>query len=359
MSDESFGERTEPATPRKREKARESGQVARSQDMNTAILLLGALLILNFYGRAILDQMSLLNIKLLSNLHVPQLTPANISSYTGYGLAVVLQMLLPLFGGLFLLAIVVNLLQVGPGISPDVFVPKTSRFNPINGFRRMFSMRGTVKLVMSIIKVIAIAAVLYWTVKDKVREIIPTMEMDIGGILVYVGQSSFTLGIRISIVLLVLAILDYAYQRWQYESDIKMTKQEVKDEMKRYEGDPKIKERRIKTQRAIAYQRMMHNVPKANVVITNPTELAIALQYEREAMAAPKVVAKGAGYVARKMRETAVAHGIPIVEKKPLAHALYKSVEVGQEIPADLYQAVAEILAYVYELDKSRAAWVM
>jgi flagellar biosynthetic protein FlhB len=325
--------------------------------MNTAILLLGALLILNFYGGQILDQMALLNIKILSNLHVPELTQANISAYAGHGLAMVLQMLLPLLAGLFILAIVVNILQVGPGISPDVFAPKTSRFNPINGFKRMFSMRGTVKLIMSLVKVTVIAAVLYWTVKDKVREIIPTMEMDIGAILVYVGQSSFTLGMRISIVLLILAILDYIYQRWQYESDIKMTKQEVKDEMKRYEGDPKIKERRIKTQRAIAYQRMMHNVPKANVVITNPTELAVALQYEREAMAAPTVVAKGAGYVARKIREIAVAHGIPIVEKKPLAQALYKSVEVGQEIPPDLYQAIAEILAYVYELDKSKAAW--
>ena len=357
MSDESFGERTEPATPRKREKARESGQVARSQDMNTAVLLLGALLILNFYGGKILEQMSLLNIKLLSNLHVPQLTPDNIRSYTGYGLLVVMQMLLPLLAGLFVLAIVVNLLQVGPGLSPSVFAPKASRFNPINGFRRMFSMRGTMKLVMSLVKIVIIAAVLYWTVKDKVSEIIPTMQMDIGSILVYVGQSCFTLGVRISVVLLILAILDYVYQRWQYESDIKMTKQEVKDEMKRYEGDPKIKERRIQTQRAIAYQRMMHSVPKANVVITNPTELAVALQYEREEMDAPKLVAKGAGYIARKIREIAVANGIPIVEKKPLAQAIYRSVAVGQHIPPDLYQAVAEVLAYVYELDKSKAAW--
>jgi flagellar biosynthetic protein FlhB len=357
MSDESFGERTEPATPRKREKARQSGQVAKSQDMNTAILLLGALLILNFYGGKILEQMSLLNIRLLSNLHLRELTPTNLRFYAGQGLFLIMQMLLPLLAGLFILAIAVNILQVGPGISPDVFIPKTSRFNPINGFKRMFSMRGAVKLVMSLVKVAVIAAVLYWTVKDKVREIIPTMQLDIGAILAYVGQSCFALGVRISVVLLILAILDYVYQRWQYESDIKMTKQEVKDEMKRYEGDPKIKERRLKTQRAIAYQRMMHNVPKANVVITNPTELAIALQYEREAMAAPRVVAKGAGYVARKIREIAVAHGIPIVEKKPLAQALYKTVEIGQQIPPDLYQAIAEVLAYVYELDKSRAAW--
>jgi flagellar biosynthetic protein FlhB len=356
MSDESFGERTEPATPHKREKARKRGQVAKSQDMNTVVLLLGALLILNFYSDTLLKQLSALNVQLLSSLHVPELTLNNIRYYASYGMVLLFQMLMPLLVGLFILAVAVNLLQVGPALSPEVFTPKPSRFNPINGFKRMFSKRGIVKLIMSLVKIVVIAVVLYWTVKDKISEIIPTVQLDVKQIMVYIGSSSFMLGVRIGAVLLVLAILDYVYQRWQYEEDLKMTKQEVKDEMKRYEGDPKIKERRIKMQRSIAYQRMMQSVPKADVVITNPTELAVALEYKREETPAPRVVAKGAGYIARKIREIAVDNGIPIVEKKALAQALYKSVEVGREIPPDLYQAVAEILAYVYELDRAGAA---
>ncbi len=356
MSDESFGERTEPATPRKREKARKRGQVAKSQDMNTAVLLLGALLILNFCGQNILEQMSALNVHLLSSMHVPEITPRNLHHYLGYGMVALFQMLLPVLAGLFVLAAAINLLQVGPGISPEVFTPKPSRFNPISGFKRMFSKRGIVKLVMSLFKIVVIAAVLFWTLRDKINEIIPTVQLNVGQILAYVASSSFTLGVRIAVVLLVLSIIDYVYQRWQYEEDLKMTKQEVKDEMKRYEGDPKIKERRTKIQRSIAYQRMMQSVPEADLVVTNPTELAVALEYKREEMAAPRVVAKGAGYVAQKIREIAVAHGIPIVENRALAQALYKSAAVGQEVPPDLYQAVAEVLAYVYELGRSKTA---
>ena len=221
--------------------------------------------------------------------------------------------------------------------------------------KKLVSLRGSVRLVMSLFKIAIVSAVLWWTLVDKVDELIPTMHLGVGAIMEFLIDVCFTVGIRIAVALLIIAIIDYGYQRWQHENDLKMSKQEVKEELKRYEGDPKIKQRRMRTQRAILQQRMMHKVPEADVVVTNPTHLAVALEYKRDTMPAPRVVAKGAGYVAQKIREIAVVHGIPIVEKKPLAQALYKTVEVGMTIPPDLYQAVAEILAYVYELEKRTA----
>ena len=355
MADETQGERTEPASPRKRREARESGQVGKSQDLNTAVILLAALLILNFLGGSLLEGLGALVSSTLANLNTVPMTVDTLHSYAGAGTLWLVRMLLPLLIGLFVLAIGISLLQVGPGLSLKVFMPKASRFNPISGLKRMFSSRCGVKLFMALIKVTIVGAVLYWTISDRLNEIVPTMKLSVGAILVYLADSCYTVGLRIAVALLILAILDYSYQRWKHEQDIKMTKQEVKDELRRYEGDPKIKERRLRAQRAIANQRMMQQVPQADVVVTNPTELAIALRYKREEMAAPRVVAKGAGYIARKIREIAVANGIPIVEKKPLAQVLYRTVQVGQEVPADLYQAVAEVLAYVYELGRQKA----
>ena len=355
MADDTQGERTEPASPRKRREARESGQVAKSQDLNTALVLLAALIMLYFLGTSLLEGLSAINTRLLSNLHMASISIETLHAYAGVGAMMLARFLIPFMVGIFVFAALITLIQVGPGLSPKVFIPKPSRFNPITGMKRMISVRGGVKLIMSLVKVVAIGAILYWTISSKVDEIIPTINLSVGAILAFLADACFTVCLRITIALLIIAILDYAYQKWQHEKDIKMTKQEVKDEMKRYEGDPKIKERRLRTQRAIAYQRMMQKVPDADVVVTNPTELAVALEYKRDTMTVPRVVAKGSNDVARRIREIAVVNGVPIVENKPLAQVMYRTVQVGQEIPPDLYQAVAEVLAYVYELGMKEA----
>ncbi len=352
MPEEQQGERTEPASPRKRREAREKGQVAKSQDLNTAVILLAALLLLNFCRESLLEGLGSLCRTLLSNLHNMPLDIDTIQAYTGVGALHLLKMLVPLFIGMIVVGLGISLLQVGTALSPKALVPNFSRFDPIKGMKKLISLRGSVKLVMSLVKITIVGAILYWTLADKINEIIPTMQLSVGAILTFLIDVCFTVGVRIAVALLIIAILDYSYQRWQHEKDLKMSKQEVKEELKRYEGDPRIKQRRMRTQRAILQQRMMHKVPEAEVIITNPTHLAIALEYKRDTMPAPRVVAKGAGYVAQKIRELGIVHGIPIVEKKPLAQALFKTVEVGMTIPPDLYQAVAEILAYVYELEK-------
>ena len=355
MPEDQQGERTEPASPRKRREAREKGQVAKSQDLNTAVILLAALLLLNFCRGSLIEGMGALFRDLLSNLHKLPLDLGTLQVYTGAGVLYLFKMLLPLFIGVFVVGLGVSLLQVGPSLSLKALVPNFSRFDPIHGMKKLVSLRGSVRLVMSLFKVAIVSAILWWTLSAKVDELIPTMGMGVGAILEFLIDVCFTVGIRIAVALLIIAIFDYSYQRWQHEKDLKMSKQEVKEELKRYEGDPKIKQRRMRIQRSLLQQRMMHKVPDADVVVTNPTHLAVALEYKRDTMAAPRVVAKGAGYVAQKIREIAVVHGIPIVEKKPLAQALYKTVEVGMSVPPDLYQAVAEILAYVYELEKRTA----
>ncbi len=355
MPEDLQGERTEPASPRKRREAREKGQVAKSQDLNTAVILIAALLLLNFCRESLLGGMGSLYRSLLSNLHNMPLDIDTIQVYTGAGAVYLLKLLVPLFIGMIVVGLGVSLLQVGPALSLKALIPNFSRFDPIRGMKKLVSLRGGVKLVMALVKITVVGAILYWTLASKINEIMPTMQLSVGAILEFLFDVCFTIGVRIAVALLIIAILDYAYQRWQHEKDLKMSKREVKEELKRYEGDPNIKQRRMRTQRAILQQRMMHKVSEAEVVITNPTHLAIALEYKRETMSAPRVVAKGAGHMARKIREIAIVHGIPIVEKKPLAQALYKTVEVGMTISPDLYQTLAEILAYVYELEKQAA----
>jgi flagellar biosynthetic protein FlhB len=251
-------------------------------------------------------------------------------------------------------AILGNVLQIGVLFSAESVTPKISKIDPIKGFQRLFSMRSFVELIKSIFKICIIGTVAYFVVKDETDNVLVLMEQSAWGTMNYLGRISFKILLSTTIVLIALAILDYVYQRWEYEKSLRMTKQEIKDEYKNTEGDPLIKARIRRIQREAAQKRMMSEVPKADVVITNPTHLAIAIKYDHENMQAPMVVAKGANIIAEKIKQIAGENDVLIVEDKPLAQVLYKMVDINDLIPEDLYKAVAEVLAFVYDQKKKR-----
>jgi flagellar biosynthetic protein FlhB len=258
----------------------------------------------------------------------------------------------PLLGVIFIVSIIANVAQVGFMLSPASIQPEFSKLNPLNGINRLFSLNSLVELVKNILKMAVIGFVAYNVVRGEIDGFMLLADQTPFSFLFYLGRITFKVILTIGWVLLAISILDYAYQRWEFEKSLKMTKQEVKDEMKNSEGNPLIKGRIKKLQREMARRRMMAAIPKADVVITNPTHLAIAIQYDQHKEIAPRVVAKGADFIAEKIREVARKHSVPLVENKPLAQVLYKVVDVNEVIPENLYRSVAEVLAYVYSLRK-------
>jgi flagellar biosynthesis protein FlhB len=233
--------------------------------------------------------------------------------------------------------------------------PKFSKLNPLSGLKRvMISKHALVELMKGLLKVAIVAIVAYNATNGVIEESITLADGEIGAILSFMAKSSLSIGLKVGLAYFVVASGDYVFQRFQFEEQLRMTKQEVKDEAKESEGDPQIKGRIKTIQRQIAYRRMMQDVPKADVVVTNPTHYAVAIKYEAGRMSAPKVVAKGLDLIAQRIKEIAKENNVPLVEDKPLAQLLYKSVEVGDEIPAKLFQAVAQMLAYVYRLRDQR-----
>lgn len=350
MPEERFEERTESATPRRREEARERGHVARSPDLSSAVILLAAVIALNFLGKDLIGALMSITKSIFADMSTVDLNRDNIYVYLLTYSYVVFKSFLPFLIVILVFAVGINILQVGFIFTPVPMTLDVERLNPIEGIKRMFSLRGVIRLSAGLFKIAAIGCVVVWTVWSERFNLFGLVDMVFQDIANYLASVSILLAMRVALVLLVLAILEYGYQRWQYEADLKMSKPELKEELKRFEGDPKIRERRRSIQRQLAMQRMMKQVPKATVVITNPTEIAVALRYEVGEMDAPVVVAKGKGYIAEKIRNLAAENDIPIIERPPLARALYKMVEVGQIIPSDLYAAVAEVLAYVYKI---------
>jgi flagellar biosynthetic protein FlhB len=341
------GERTEAPTPRRRQEAREHGQVARSQDLPAAVLLLGTVVALRALAPHILNTLvatysTLLGSDAARPYEVVQLAPLVLKGVAMITLPVLL------LGMVFVT--VANLAQVGWLISAEPLRPDLNRLNPVKGLGRLFDAQAMVRLGLGIAKMGAVAGVAALTIWQVRRGIIHTLDLSAGPLLSTSGGIVYMLCLRLAVVLLVLAICDYGWQRWHHEQDLKMSREEIKEEFRRMEGDPMIKHRRRQVQQQLAMQRMRYDVPKADVVITNPTELAIAIRYDAETMDAPRVVAKGQGYMAEMIRRIAAEHGVPIVERRPLAQALYRAVEVGQEIPREFYGAIAEVLAYVYEI---------
>ena len=350
---EEYGEKTEAPTPRRRQEAREQGQIARSQDLTAAAMIVAALLLLNAFGQDLVKALRALLAETLS-LRSPDAgpsAPGPVLEELVRSLAQVVKAALPFLVGLTLVIVVVNLLQVGLHLNLNRLQPNLGALNPFKGFARLFGKgRSPVQGLMAVLKLVLIAAVAYSALHGRLELIVSAQGLGHLQVFALGAQVVYDVALRVGIALLVLALIDYAYQKWKHERDLRMTKQEVKEEMRRMEGDPKIKQRRRQIAMQIAHQRMKKDVPTADVVVTNPTEYAVALKYDAGSMHAPRVIAKGRGLIAQRIREIAISAGVPILERKPLARALFKLVEVGQEIPEQFYTAVAEILAYVYEL---------
>ncbi|MFZ0243368.1 MAG: flagellar biosynthesis protein FlhB [Desulfobacterales bacterium] len=351
MAENSLQDRTERATPKRRQDARKKGQVAQSREVSSVMILLMSLGVFFFGGSWMFWNLAAYMGDTLGSAAQVYITDIPAAAVFVIQIArIVFKILLPLLLVVFVAGLAGNVLQSGFLISTEALAPKWSKLNPVNGLKRLFSLRSLVELLKSMVKILFVASVAYLVVKQEI-DLLPTlMRQGVADILVFAARVAFKISLNVCLALVLLTILDYAYQRWEHEKSLKMTKQEVKDENKQTEGDPKVKARIRSIQMEAARQRMMAAVPEADVVITNPTHLAVALRFDAARMIAPQVVAKGAGYMAERIRHIAAENDVPLVEDKPLARTLYKIVEVGHTIPADLYKAVAEVLAYVYRL---------
>jgi flagellar biosynthetic protein FlhB len=347
---EQTGDKSQEATPHRRQQAVEQGQVARSQDLAAAVLLVVGLSGLLMLGGSLTVYMAGIMRRQLGGDAWLEADVSFASALWNDTWLEMAQAVLPLLGLLMLAGIVTSVAQTGFHFLPDKVQPKLSNLDPIQGLQRIFSLAGAVRLAFGMLKVLIVAAVAYFSLADRWQSILGMTGMDliqVGGLMTEVVLWT---GLKIACALLLLALLDYGFQWWKQEQDLRMTSQEVREEMKDLQGDPQVIARRRSVQRQLALSRLATTVPKGDVTITNPTELAVTIQYDAQTMKAPIVVAKGAGLVAQRIRRLSLEHGIPIVEKKPLAQALYRQVEVGRPIPSQLYAAVAEVLAYVYQL---------
>jgi len=349
MPDQS-GDKSQEATPHRRQKAREQGQVAKSQDLGSALLLVVGLAVLLLLGAGLTAFLKRYTAAQLGGdawLSADKPFAMTVWHTALSGLA---TYLLPILALVLLAAVVGNLVQVGFLFVPERVAPDLKRLDPLQGMRRIFSLANLMRLIFGLCKMGLIAAIAFLVLYNERDRLLGLSGLEVPQVAAYLVETPLWTALKIGVALLVLAILDYGFQRWKHEQDLRMTPQEVREEMKNLQGDPQIIARRRAVQRQLVLNRLSTAVPKADVVITNPTELAVAIQYEPETMAAPIVVAKGAGLLAQRIRRLALEHDIPIIEKKPLAQALYRDVEVNHPIPSDKYAAVAEVLAYVYQL---------
>ncbi len=347
---ESGGEKTEDPTSRKLSKAREEGQVAKSIEIPSVLVIIGGVTAL--YASAFYIYNNLLSVFHFNFnfTKIPLLTDLEVVSLLAFHIQKIIFTLIPVMVPIIIIAMLANVVQVGFVISWKAIEPKLSKLNPINGFKQKFSSRAVVEFVKTLLKVGVISMVAYYTIKGEYTAISKLYDHSIGHILLFILKISFWIFIKVCLIMLVVAVLDYAYQKWKFLDEQRMTKKEVKDETKQTEGDPMVKSRIRQLQQEAARKRMMADVPEADVIVTNPTRLAIAVKYDSSQMDAPAVLAKGAGPVAENIREIARQNDIPLVEDKQLARNLYSSVDIGGQVPSELYQAVAEVLAYVYKL---------
>lgn len=350
------GEKTEEPTAKKKSDTRKDGKVPKSKELSSGVELIALFLILKFW----VGHMGENFMKLFSKIY--EKMPAYTTYWNGrivkedYRILFnsvyleLLKQLLPFFVVGIVIAVGINMLQFKFQISTKPLKPKFSKLNPISGVKRLFSKEKIIELLKSIAKVVLIMAIVYSTVKDDWVYLVQFYGMPLNQAIELIGNIVINMGLKISLVFMIVAFADLFYQRRKFNNDIKMTKQEVKDEYKNAEGDPQIKGKIRAKMREASQRRMMQDVPKADVVITNPTHYAVAIRYDAATGSAPVVLAKGADYVAQKIKEIARENKVEIVENKPLARMLYANVDIGQEVPPELYQAVAEVLAMVYKM---------
>lgn len=345
------GEKTEEATGKKLSDARDNGQTAKSIEIVTALMLIGLFLLLKFYvgtmGSMFLEVFRG-GIYMISNVVGDEFTLNTAQTIINFGMGRILAIAFPIFLVAVLIAFITNLYQVKWKITTKPLQPKLSKFNPISGMKRLVSKEKLMELLKSILKIGVIAYVVYDALKDRWSLLMNLYSITLNQAIGLIGEIVIDLGLKISYMFLAIALIDVFYQKRKFKEDMKMTKQEVKDEYKNSEGDPQIKGQIKQRMMQASQRRMMQSLPQADVVITNPTHLAVAIKYDKEKAEAPIVLAKGADYLAGKIKEIAKENQIEIVENKPLARMLYYNVDIDQEIPPELYQMVAEVLAYVY-----------
>lgn len=350
-------ERTETATPQRVSEARKDGNVARSTDLTAACSLMMAVILLDMFGGRLMVGIRQMLEMSLSGVIFPHLSRADdtdaYAMFVGYISA---SAMAPIIVGIAAVTLIATVLQVGFLVTVKPLQPDLSKLSPLKGFSNIFGARGGMRFVMSVLKVIIIGAVAVVVINGQMPQILRLAELDLRPMILLSWELVYELSLKLAAILMILAILDYAYQKWQHMKDLRMTKQEIKEDMKRMDGDPTTRQRRARVAKQLAMQRIASAVPNADVVVTNPTHFAIALKYDPEKMTAPVVVAKGADFMALRIRQLAIANDVPLVERKTLARAMYSSVEVNQEIPAEFFTAVAEILAYVYRLSGRKSA---
>ncbi len=350
MAEQGFQERTEKATSKRREKARERGQVAKSAELNSAAIICLGFVTLYFLAPYLADQTQALMRYTMSN--APLLATAEPTFYKSFvdNMLKFFMIMGPFFVVLTVIAFGSNVAQVGFRITPKAMEPKFEKLNLLKGLKRMFGLKSLVQLIRDVLKLLVVGFVAFKVIAGEFYGFFQLADMTVPQVAGEMGRLSLELALKVGAVIFVIAILDYVYQKYEFEKSIKMSRQDLKDEHKDSEGSPQNKSRVRQIQMQMARSRMMKAVPLADVVVTNPTHYAVAIKYEQDGSSAPYVVAKGQRIIAQKIKAIAIENNIPVVEDRPLARALYKLCDVGQSIPANLYRAVAEVLAYVYRL---------
>lgn len=344
------GEKTEKPTPKKRQKAREEGQVARSNEVTTTLLLVVMFSAIKLIGPISVSRLLALYKEMMSLFNIENITIEYAHELFKHIAISTLWIVIPYLGIAFAVGFLSNIMQVGwkPTLKP--MKPKFNKINPISGLKRMFSFKTIIELIKSIIKIAIILLIVYLTIKDYEKLILIIYDLSIFSAYGLILDICLDIGIKVGMFFVFVAAIDFAYQKYSLEKQLKMTKQEVKEEHKEAEGNPEIKAKIRQKMREASMRRMMQDLPKADVIITNPTHFAVAISYDENSSTAPMVIAKGADLLAAKIKEVGRENNIEIVENKPLARTLYYTVEIGDEIPPELYQTVAEVLAFVYNL---------
>lgn len=347
------GEKTEEPSSKKKEDARKEGQVAKSVEISTAFLFIGMFYALKIFAKymynKLIDVMNY-SFNMFSMIKEGILESYYIQKLIVYVFEQILIIIAPMFIVSMTVGIVTNLVQVGWKPTSKPLMPKFSKLNPLSGFKRLFSMKSMFELLKSIVKLTIIGVIIYNIIKKEVDHIQELLNMEILQAAIYIGNLIIDIGLSVGLYFIFIAAVDFAYQKYHLHKDLKMTKQEVKEEYKNSEGNPEIKGKIKQKMRESSMRRMMKDVPQADVIITNPTHYAVALKYDKQKAQAPIVIAKGEDHLAKKIKKVAKENGVEIVENKYLARTLYATVDIGKEIPPELYQAVAEVLAFVYNL---------
>lgn len=347
-------EKTEEATQQRRDDFRKRGQVAQTRELASVLVLLTTALMMWGLSRFFLQQLSEMINESMGSFLVEAARGGDMLPASIYVLKRGFMIMAPLMGILTLMGVASTVVQTGFLNNEEVFELKFERLNPVEGFKKLFALRSFIEGFKSVLKICFIAYVVWYVIKGQVENIPVIAALSIEQIIGFAGQLTLKILMTVGIFMAVLAAADYFFQRWELEKQMRMTKQEIKEEHKSREGDPMIKARIRRIQREMANKRMMTDVPKADVIITNPTHIAVAIQYDPMSMAAPRVIAKGADVTAERIKEIAREHGIPIMENKPLARTIFKTLKIGATIPRELFTAVAQVLSYVYKLKRKK-----